>query len=232
MVPAIWIGRLGDEEWIHRLIEAGIGFLMPLPHARSTEALERFASALTVAIDRQLRLRQKILEPSYPSAVCELVDTLLHGADSDTAVGSMLQLASDDFRRGAVLMVEETAIRSRAAFGYPLSRDTTALPRGVGLLEKAIRGGEVILGIDPSAAGAMQLARLLEVDRLYSQTAVIPFGTGASVSGLLVLDREGDPLPDLSDIVLLACCLGGIVTRSCSGSCATGIRLNGSICAP
>ena len=66
-------------------------------------------------VDRQLKLRQLQAQPQYPPTVCELVDTLLHGADTDQTVGSLLQLAADDFLRGAVLMVEETAIRCRAA---------------------------------------------------------------------------------------------------------------------
>jgi hypothetical protein len=110
-------------------------------------------------------------------------------------------------------MVEDTAVRSRAGFGYPLNRIVTALPRGVGLLEKAIREGEAVIGIDPASEGARQLALVLGIERLPSQTAVIPLGAGFSVGGLLVVDREGQQLPGLGDLPLLARCLGGAAVR-------------------
>jgi len=213
MVPVVWIGRSTDPKWMQRMIDAGISFLMPAPRGHSGKAASRFAESLAQVLDRQLRLRQLLAQPVYPPAVCELVDALLHGADSEQAVGSLLQLASDDFLRGAVLTVEETAIRCRAGFGYPLNRNATALPRGVGLLEKTIRSGDVAVGIDPDAGGAKQLARVLGIDNLSQQTAVIPLGAGTSVGGLLVVDRDSQPLPDLSDLALLACCLGGIAMR-------------------
>jgi len=213
-VPAVWVGRVTDPAWVHRMIEAGIVFLMPSPSTQRGAVVLGFAESLASVLDRQLRVRQMIVEPAYPSAVCELVDTLLHGADSDQAVGSLLQLAADDFSRGAVLMVEETAFRCRAGFGYPLNRGTSALPRGVGLLERAVRRGEAVVGIDPESAGAKQLARVLGIEILPSHLAVVPLGTGSSVGGLLIVDREGESLPSLRDIALLACCLGGIVTRT------------------
>jgi hypothetical protein len=214
MVPVVWVGRSTDPKWMQRLVDAGISFLMPAPRGHSGKSAARFAETLAQVLDRQLRVRQLLAQPVYPPAVCELVDTLLHGADSEEAVGSLLQLAANDFLRGAVLTVEETAIRCRAGYGYPLDRNATALPRGVGLLEKTIRSAEVAVGIDPEAGGAKQLARVLGIDNLSHQTAVIPLGAGSSVEGLLVVDREGHPLPDLSDLALLACCLGGIAMRS------------------
>jgi len=211
--PVIWVGRSSNPSWVYRLIEAGVVFLMPPPHSFSDEALRRFSDSMARVIDRQLRQRQAAVEPGYPPAVRELVDTLLLGANSDQAVGSLLQLAVADYLRGAVLMVEDTAVRSRAGFGYPLNRIVTALPRGVGLLEKAIRDGEAVVGVDPNSEGARQLALVLGIERLPSQTAVIPLGAGFSVGGLLVVDREGQQLPALGDLPLLARCLGGAAVR-------------------
>jgi hypothetical protein len=212
-VPVVWVGRPVDPTWMYRLINAGVAFAVPAPRAYSDDAVHRFSESLAQVVDRQLRLRQIAAGPSYPPAVCELVDALLHGADADQAMSSLLQLAANDFLRGAILMVEETAIRCRAGFGYPLNRTGAALPRGVGLLEKTIRGGETVVGIDPAGEGARQLARVLGIDHLPNQTAVIPLGAGASVGGFLIVDREGQPLPNLGDLALLACCLGGIAVR-------------------
>jgi hypothetical protein len=114
-------------------------------------------------------------------------------------------------------MVEETAIRCRAGYGYPLNRKATALPRGVLFLERVVRTGEATAGVNPDSGAALQLARVLGIDRLEDQTAVIPLGTAAHVVGLLVADREGQPLPDLKEITVLALCLGGIVVRNSSG---------------
>jgi hypothetical protein len=108
-------------------------------------------------------------------------------------------------------MVEETAIRCRAGFGYPLDRDDTALPRGVGLLERVIRSGEALTEIEPVAGGALRLARVLGVAELPEATAVIPLGRGGAAAGLLVADREGGPLPDLAELILLAGRLGGVI---------------------
>ena len=107
-------------------------------------------------------------------------------------------------------MVEETAIRCRAGFGYPLARGTQALPRGLSILELAIRSNNPTMGIDPTAGGSHRLAELLGLEELPSATAVIPLGIGASVAGILVGDREGENLSDLSELVVLAGRLGGV----------------------
>jgi hypothetical protein len=149
-----------------------------------------------------------------PAAVTELVDALLYEADPDQAVGVLLQLASGHFSRGAVLMVEETAIRCRAGFGYPLARGTQALPRGLGILERVIRSSQPTIGIDPAAEGSQRLAEVLGIGDLPSSFAIIPLGVGASVTGALVADREGSPLPDLSELIVLAGRLGGVALQS------------------
>ncbi len=212
-VPVVWVGRVRDSRWIHRLIEAGVGFVMPAPASNSARRIEQFGADLAVVLDRQMATRQQLASARRPTTVYELVDTLLNGGDSDQAVGSLLQLASTQLWRGAVLMVEETAIRCRAGYGYPLNRQATALPRGVALLEVAVRSGEAVTGVDPESGAAIQLAQVLGVDRLPAETAVIPLGAGAGVVGLLVADRDGEPLPELREITLLACCLGGVVVR-------------------
>ena len=213
-VPVVWVGRAHDRAWVHRLIDAGVAFLMPLPENRSTLALDRFASDLASVLDRLMRTRQTLASVRRPRTVYELVDTLLEDGDPDQAIGSLLQLASSQLTRGAVLMVEETAIRCRAGYGYPLGRAAIALPRGIAVLERAIRSGEAIMGIDPDSGAAGQLARVLGVDRLPAATAVIPLAVGVTVVGLLVADRDGAPLPELTDMTMLACCLGGIVMRN------------------
>jgi hypothetical protein len=216
-VPVIWVGRVRDRVWVHQLIEAGVSFLMPPPEKHSAPSLDRFAADLAVVLEREMRVRQMLASARRPRTVYELVDTLLETGDPDRAISSLLQLASAQLWRGAVLMVEETSIRCRAGYGYPLSRGTSALPRGIALLEGAVRGGEAVLGIEPESAGAAQLARVLGVDRLPAATAIIPLSAGVTVRGLLVADREGSPLPELGEMTLLACCLGGVVVRGGAG---------------
>jgi hypothetical protein len=55
---------------------------------------------------------------------------------------------------------------------------------------------------------------MLGVPGLPAAAALIPLGGGTTVEGLLVGDREGTPLPDLSELVLLAGRLGGAVLSS------------------
>jgi hypothetical protein len=212
-VPVVWVGRLRDPRWLHRLIGAGVSFIMPAPATPSARAIARLGDDLAAVLDRHIATRQLLAAAQRPTTVYELVDTLLEGGDSDEAVGSLLQLASTRLQRGAVLMVEETAIRCRAGYGYPLNRQATALPRGVALLERVVRSGEAVIGLDADSGAALHLARVLGLERLPAETAVIPLGAGARVVGLLVADREGEPLPELREITLLACCLGGAVVR-------------------
>jgi hypothetical protein len=212
-VPVVWIGRARDPRWQHRVIEAGVAFVMPAPTTPSARAIEQFAVDLATVLDRQINTRQQIASSRRATSVYELVDTLLNGGDSDEALGSLLQLASNQLWRGAVLMVEDEAIRCRAGYGYPLSRRSTALPRGIALLEKVIRSGDAVIGVDPSSGGALPLASVLGVECLPVDTAIIPLGAGASVVGLLVADRDGEPLPELRELTLVACCLGGVVVR-------------------
>lgn len=213
-LPVVWAAPLGDPAWVHELVSAGVSFLLPVPPGEGGEVQSRFIEDLTLVVDRQLRSLRPISRPALPAAVTELVDALLYEADSEQAVGVLLQLASGDLLRGAVLMVEETAIRCRAGYGYPLARGTHALPRGLGILERVIRSSRPTMGIDPAAGGSHRLAKVLGIEELPSATAVIPLGVGASVTGILVADREGEALPDLSELVLLAGRLGGVVLHS------------------
>ena len=213
-LPVVWTAPLGDPSWVHELVTAGVTFLLPVPPGEGGEIQSRFVDDLTLVVDRQLRSLRPVSQPVLPAAVTELVDALLHGADSEQAVGVLLQLASGHLLRGAVLMVEETAIRCRAGFGYPLARGTQALPRGLGILERVIRSSNPTEGIDPTAGGSHRLAEVLGLDELPSATAVIPLGIGASVAGVLVADREGEALPDLSELIVLAGRLGGVVLHS------------------
>jgi len=213
-LPVVWAAPLGDPVWVHELVAAGVTFLLPVPPGEGGEIQSRFVDDLTLVVDRQLRSLRPVSRPVLPAAVTELVDALLHETDSEQAVGVLLQLASGHLLRGAVLMVEETAIRCRAGFGYPLARGTHALPRGLGILERVIRSSNPTVGIDPTAGGSHRLAEVLGLDELPSATAVIPLGVGASVAGILVADREGEVLPDLSELVVLAGRLGGVVLHS------------------
>jgi len=215
-VAVVWAGPLGDPAWVHRLIASGASFLMPPPAGDTGEVMHRFVEDLTLVVDRQLQRRGPRPASELAGGVAELVDALLYGADAQQALGSLLQLASAEVARGAVLLVEDTAIRCRAGFGFPLDRDHAALPRGVGLLERVVRSGEIAFETDPDSAAARQLARVLGLDRLAVGTAIIPLGSGPTVGGLLVVDHEGEPLPEISGLALIAGRLGGAVVASLS----------------
>lgn len=208
--PVIWVGPLGDPVWVGQLVEAGVNFLLPAAQTEGGEAGHRFLKALGTLVDRWLaKGRARGVEVESPKAVTDLVDTLLHGIDADEALGSFLQLASTQLSRGAVFSVEGTSVRCRAGFGYPLGPGGAALPRGVGLLERMIRDGKEISGLVPSSGGAGQLAKAVGLAELPSETVVLPLGTRARVHGFLLGDREGEALPDIDDLVMLAKRLGG-----------------------
>ena len=213
-VPVIWAAQLGDPMRVHELISAGVSFLLPVPPGDSGEAHTKWVEDLGTVVDRQLRLLRGTGRPLLPAAVTELVDALLHETDSEQAVGVLLQLAAGNLFRGALLMVEETAVRCRAGFGYPFAQGTRALPRGLSLLERTVRSGDPVMEIDPAAEGSQRLAAVLGIPTLPAATALIPLGRGAKAEGLLVADREGEPLPNLAELVLLAGRLGGVVLSS------------------
>lgn len=208
--PVIWVGPLGDPIWVGRLIEAGVNFLLPSVQTEGGEAGHRFLRALGTVVERWLSIeRGSGFEVETPKAVTDLVDTLLHGVDGDEALGSFLQLAATQLIRGAVFSVEGTSIRCRAGFGFPLGSGGGTLSRGIGLLERMIRDGEGISGFEPSSGGAVQLARAVGLAELPSETVVLPLGTRAHVHGFLVGDREGETLPNMDDLAMLAKRLGG-----------------------
>lgn len=208
-VPVVWIAPLADPAWVHQLIEAGVSFLMPAPQGDSGEALTRFAESLSRVVDRQLQGRPREGGPELPGAVSELIVALLSGNEPDHGIGSLLQLAAEHFTRGAVLMADASRIRCRAGFGYPLNSSATVLPRGLGLIERVFRSGEALTTIE-SGAGE-RLAILLGVSELPSATAVIPLGRPGAVVGVLVADREGEALPDLTELAVLVGRFGGVV---------------------
>jgi hypothetical protein len=210
-LPVVWVAPLGDPVWTHQLIDAGVSFLMPAPQAEAGEATTRFAASLSRVVDRQIQAQQREGRPPLPSGVSELVGALLAESDPDHGISSLLQLTAEHFTRGAVLMAEETAIRCRAGFGYPLERSTAVLPRGIGLIERVIRSGEAFTRIEPGTSGSSRLGQVLGIAELPTATALIPLGRCGAVVGVLVADREGEELPDVSDLVLLVGRLGGVV---------------------
>jgi hypothetical protein len=210
-LPVVWVAPLGDPEWVHRLIDAGVSFLIPSPHGDSGEAASRFAADLTSVVDRQLRLHQGGGDHELSGSVSDLVGAILSESDPDRGMRSLLQLTADFFLRGAVLTVDETAIRCRAGFGYALNRNAAFLPRGLELVEQVVGSGTAVTEIEPEADDSCRLAEMCGVDRLPERTVVIPLGRFGNVVGVLVADREGEALPDLDELVVLAGRLGGAV---------------------
>lgn len=209
-VPVVWIGPLGDPAWVHRLVIAGVSFLLPAISGEASGAsLARLAEDVAVVVDRLLS-RHPVAEAGS-AAASELVEALLHGIDGEQAVGSLLQLASASIHRGAVLAVDDTTIRCRAGFGYLFGRGRRSLPRGLSILERVIRSGEPVRCIDPTSTSAGEIARMLGLDRLEKQTAILPLGSSGRVVGLLVGDRNGEEVGDLDDLVRLGRRLGAAI---------------------
>ena len=209
--PVVWVAPLGDPGWVHQLIESGVAFLLPAPQGDTGDAAARFADSLGKVIDRQLRAQQMEGNAVLPDGGSELVGALLSESEPDHGISSLLQLAAEHFTRGAVLMAEETMVRCRAGFGYPLDPSVTVLPRGLGLIERVLRSGEALTLIESDAGGSQHVAGVLGVSELHSATAIIPLGRSGAVVGMLVADREGEELPDVADLVLLVGRLGGVV---------------------
>jgi hypothetical protein len=210
-VPVVWVSPLGDPDWIHRLIEAGISFLLPSPRSDSGEEASRFSSDLTNVVDRQLRMYQKTADAGLPASVSDLVGAILAESDSDRGVRSLLQLASEKFIRGAVLTVDDSGLRCRGGFGYPLNRNRTVLARGFEPLETVIESGSAVMGIESETDGTLNLAQVCGVAEMPQETALIPLGKFGKIAGVLVADREGEELPNLDELVVLAGRLGGAV---------------------
>jgi len=208
-IPVVWVAPLGDPVWVHRLIEAGVSFLVPAPQGDAGEAATRFAESLSRVVDRQLQSSRHLVgSAALPAAVSELVMALLSEAEPDRGIGTLLQLASEHFSRGAVLMTEDTVLRCRAAFGYPLDPTRTVLPRGVGPIEQVIRSGEALKVLEPESSDL--LAGVLGIDELPAETALIPLGRSGSVVGVLVADRGGEEVDDVAEFVLLVGRLGSV----------------------
>jgi len=217
-VPVVWVGPLADSAWVYRLLEAGVHAILPPPASDHGDSVLRFAAALERVVARELRIGGASTDAGLSGGLADLVDAMLRDADTDQAAGVLLQLAAERVTRGAVLLVEEAAIRCRAGFGFPLERGSLVLPRGLALLERVIRARRAVLGVEPDSAAAVQLARAVGVGRLPADSAIIPLGSPLGVSGLLVVDREGLPLPDLRELELVGGRLGGVVVRPQTGA--------------
>jgi hypothetical protein len=209
-VPVIWVGPLGDPVWVHQLVESGVRFLLPPPSGEAGEAVQRFRDTLTAVVQRQLTLGQALASSGEPgSPLSELIEALVHQGTPGESAALLLQLAAGHLTRGALFTIEETAIRCRAAFGYSVPAGGGTLPRGIGFLERLIRSAESVNGLDPFSAGGSSLARSLGEEELPSETVVIPVGMRRGVVGVLVGDRVGDPLGDLSELEQIARRVGG-----------------------
>jgi len=210
-IALLWIGPLGDPMWVARLVDAGADFLLPPPQGDGGKSWDRFGETLSRVVERLLHSPGRGMGQGDSSgSIVELVDSLLHGADTREALASFLQLASGGLHRGAVFRVDSTLLRCRAGFGYPLLEGGKSLPRGLGLFERVVRTGDSYSGIDGKSAAALQLAQALGLKRLPDQTVLIPLLRRDGVAGIFVGDREGDSLPDLKDLKLLASRLGGV----------------------
>jgi hypothetical protein len=76
-----------------------------------------------------------------------------------------------------------------------------------------IRGEESVGAVDPEAAGARQLARVLGVERLPAEMVVIPLAGREGTVGVLVGERKAGPAGDLEELVLLARRVGGALLK-------------------
>jgi len=208
-VPLVWVGPLGDPLWVARLVQAGVAFLLPAPAGETGRVWERFQTALTAAVARQLSVASGRPETPGHATLSQLVEVLLHEAGPGEGISTLLQMAAGSLLRGAVFQVEETAVRCMAGFGYPLGQETSSLPRGVGLLERVIRSGEALISPGPTVGGARQLARVLGVEELPADLALIPLCSAGLTTGVLVGDRQGESLGDLEELILMGRRLGG-----------------------
>lgn len=208
--PVIWIGPPGDPIWVARLIEAGTDFLFPAPRDFGGGTGRRLVVALESVVERWLAGGHRpVRDVEMPRGVTDLVDTLLQGFEAEEALGSFLNLAATQLTRGAVFSIEETAVRCRAGFGYPLAPGEGILPRGVGMVERMIRDGAGVIGIDPAAGGAVRVAQAVGLETFPSATVVLPLGNPGNIRGFLVGDRAGESLPDVGDLAMVARRLGG-----------------------
>jgi len=209
--PVVWIGPLGDPRWVQRLVGEGVSFLLPPPAAVSGEPLERFLETVGAVVEEQLqRIRWADAEPA---ALSQVLDALLSGAPAEEALAALLQVAARRLRRAAIIEVTSTAFRFRATVGYRPEPGHGALPRGIALLERVARGGEVVRELDPEAAGAPRVAEALGVERLPAATCLLPMVHHGRVTGVLLGDREGEAIPPLDEVERLARPMGRLFAR-------------------
>lgn len=209
VIPVLWVGPLGDPVWVARLVEAGASFLLPAPAGEGGETWQRFRETVTRVMARLIQPGRAPNGPEERPVSMELVEALVRGSDPGEKIGVLLQIASGALRNGAIFSVEETSIRCRAGFGFPLSKEVTGLPRGIAVLERVIRGEENVGTVDPDATGARQLARVLGVERLPAGMVVIPLKGREGAVGVLMGDRKPGPAGDLDELVLMARRIGG-----------------------
>ena len=206
-IPVVWIGPLADSRWVARLVEAGVDFLLPPPAGDIGEPAERFHDVLAIVLERLLE-RRRHARAGLGEPLAELAEALFSGAAPEDAVAAVLQMTSRAVRRAAIVRVEPTVFRCWAGFGYPLEEGVRALPRGIAVLERAVRGHGAVTSIEAPGQGRKQLARLMGVDELPDATCIVPLESRGRTVAILIGDREGEPLDGLGEVLGLAPRLG------------------------
>ncbi len=206
-VAVVWVGPMADSRWVARLVHAGVDFLLPPPAGDIGEPAERFHEVLAMVVERLIE-RRRHEEGGLGEPLVELAGALFSGAAPEDAVAAVLQLASRVLRRAGIVRVEPTVFRCWAGFGYPLAEGVRVLPRGIAILERAVRGQGPVASIETPGQGRRQLARLMGVETLPDTTCIVPLEARGRTVAVLVGDREGEPLDRLGEIVGLAPRLG------------------------
>jgi len=199
-VPVLWVGGVSDSTIRHEAILAGVDFLIPAPMGHVGETARWFREEITLLAERLIARRRQ--DARDESEVFREFFVALHAEAPPAEVrASLLRLASNFFRRGALYAVRDSAFESVGAFGLPIPA-APRISRANGLLEAAVvERGLHVLG-NAGDADTAAIAQALGIEA-FEDATIMPLMAGGECVALFIGDGRLDSADSTAGLAAL-----------------------------
>lgn len=199
-VPVLWVGGVADSTIRHEAILAGVDFLIPAPIGEVGETARWFREEMTMLGERLITRRSQAAHGE--GEVFREFFVALHAEAPPAEVrASLLRLASNFFRHGALYAVCDHAFESVGGFGLPIPA-AARISRANGRLEAAVvERGPHALG-DADDADTVAIARALGLDAFEGAT-IMPLMAGGECVALFIGDGRLDSADSTASLAAL-----------------------------
>jgi hypothetical protein len=204
-VPTLWVGGLGDPGVRHRVILAGVDFMVPAPASGAGETARWFREELTLLADRLIARRASTGEGDA-EAFRDFFLALHVDATPAEVRASLLRFAGTFFARGVLFEVRERVFESVGGYGFHLA-SPSQVSRGVAPLEDIVVERRRVRFADYPNEATTAVARVLKSRTGLEGAEAFPILAGGECLALFLGDH---PLVAEAEIEALA----GVMARS------------------